>query len=594
MRWDYYTEQAQCFNMISGNLSENTFKSKTVVYLTLLLPALLLYFKSLFFQFTSLDEQWMIVSNAPFLNSSESLKQAFTTPLAGLYYRPFLLLTIIFDFKIGGLDPFLFHLSNLLLHLFSVFLLFRFLIAFGTERIAALLLSVLFSVHPIHLHAVAWVPGRNDTLLFIFSIGSLLFLKRYLDQRKPFQIILHFLTFLFALSTKETAMMLPVLFLCVYFLYNKGSKFSALFSLSWLSMSIAWYILRWKIVDNAIPSGESFFQSLILTIQGLTLYLGKICLTTQLSVFPTIKNTSLWPGVLSVLVLSIFTLFPGVKNKKEAVTGLFLFLVMMSLPVWFNAVHTAKEQYEHRAYLPMAGIVLFLSHLKFNYRSNRSLVLISILFLLLSSKTFSRMEVYRNKNAFLQTAVKESPDHYFFQMQMAEMLSTQGNYSLAIDYYTRSISIRSNKYEVYNNRGIAFYNLGKFQEAIRDFNIVIDKSVFNPAYYLNRCNTYASMEKNNEALNDLLVLLDCCANDVPQDLTKNVIDKWLLKEGSKLDSVQNRIPGNAALYFKRGQILIGIGNTKKGLEDLKSAAELAPDSTRFLKYFLKKQTEFGN
>ena len=204
------------------------------------------------------------------------------------------------------------------------------------------------------------------------------------------------------------------------------------------------------------------------------------------------------------------------------------------------------------------------------------------------------MEVYRNKNAFLQTAVKESPDHYFFQMQMAEMLSTQGNYSLAIDYYTRSISIRSNKYEVYNNRGIAFYNLGKFQEAIRDFNTVIDKSVFNPAYYLNRCNTYASMEKNNEALNDLLVLLDCCANDVPQDLTKNVIDKWLLKEGSKLDSVQNRIPGNVALYFKRGQILIGIGNTKKGLEDLKSAAELAPDSTRFLKYFLKKQTEFGN
>lgn len=586
-------EQVQCSNMIPGSLSENIFKSKTVIYLTLLLPALLLYFKSLFFQFTSLDEQWMIVSNAEFLNSSQSLKEAFTTPLAGIYYRPFLLLTIIFDYKMGGLDPFLFHLSNLLFHLSSVFILFRFLLAFGTERITALFFSVLFSVHPIHLHAVAWVPGRNDTLLFIFSMSSLLFLKNYLDQKKPFQIILHFLTFLFALSTKETALMLPVLFLCVYFLYSTDSRFSAVLSTLWISISIGWYILRWNIVDHGLPTGESIFHSVILTMQGITLYLGKICLGTQLSVFPTIKNSALWPGALSFLLLFSFFFVPGVKNKKEMVTGLLIFLIMLSLPVWFNSVHTSKEQYEHRAYLPMAGILLFLSHLKFNYRSNISLAFTTIIFLLLSTKTFNRMEVYRNKNTFLQTAVKESPDHYFFQMQMAEMLSAQGNHSLAIEYYTKSINIRSNKYEVYNNRGIAFYNLGKFDEAIQDFNTAINKADFNPAYYLNRCNTYAAMENNNEALNDLLKLLDCCANSVPHDLTKNVIDKWLSKEGSRLDSSQYKTPANASLYFKRGQILMGIGNTKKGLDDLKTAAELAPDSTRFLKYFLKKQTEYG-
>lgn len=561
--------------------------------MSLFLPSLLLYFKSLFFQFTSLDEQWMIVSNAEFLSSNESLKQAFTTPLAGLYYRPFLLLTIILDFKLGGLDPFLFHLSNLLFHLLSVYLLFRFLISFGTERITALMFCILFSVHPIHLHAVAWIPGRNDTLLFIFSLTSFILLKSYLEERKPIQIILHFIAFLLALCTKETAMMLPVIYLLIYFLYHKNAKFSVILSLLWISLSVSWYILRSMIVDHATPSGENLFQSVYLTVQGLLLYLGKICFATSLSVFPTIKNSSLLPGTIAFLLLILLYITIKVKNKKVAITGLVLFLVLMSLPVWFNSVHTSKEQYEHRAYLPMVGILLFLSQLKFNYRSNISLFLLTGLFIFLSIGTFSRMEVYRNKSTFLHTAVKESPDHYFFQMQMAEMLSAQGNFSLAIDYYTKAISIRSNKYEIYNNRGIAYYNLGKYEKAILDFNVAISKSEFNPAYYLNRCNAFASMENNTEALNDLLVLLNCCAQDVPQDLTKNVIDKWLLKDGAKLDSIQNRIPANAPLYFKRGQILIGIGNSKKGLEDLKSAAELAPDSARYLRYFLKKQTEFA-
>lgn len=578
---------------MESNLKEKILGNKALLYSTLLLPAFLLYFKSLFFQFTSLDEQWMIVSNSEFLKSSESLKQAFTTPLAGLYYRPFLLLTILFDFKIGGLEPFFFHFSNLIFHLLSILILYKTLLTFKTEKITALLLTVLFSIHPIHLHAVAWVPGRNDTLLFIFSMSSLLFLKNFLDHRKPLYLILHFISFLLALSTKETAMLLPILYFLVYFLYSTEFKFSIKLSFLWILMSSAWYLLRWKIVDHPLSTGENIFQSIFLTLQGLSLYLGKIFFASPLSVFPSIKNSSLIPGTIAVLLITVLFLFPGVKNKKNAFLGLFIFILLMSLPVWFSAVHTSKEQYEHRAYLPMAGLLLFVAQLNINFNSKLSTFIFSSLILICFIISFIRMEVYRNKKNFIETAVKESPDHYFFQMQMGEMLAAQGNYEKAIEYYSKALEIRSNKYEIYNNRGIALYNLGKYPKALFDFNTAIQRSDFNPAYYLNRCNTYVALNNNNEALNDLLVLLDCCADAVPQDLTKNVIDTWLEKEGVKLDSVQNKIAENASQYFKRGQLLIGIGNSKKGLQDLKTAAELAPDSVWYLKYFLKKQTEFA-
>src|SRR5688572_41766 len=96
-------------------------------YLLFLLPAIFLYFKTLKFGYTLLDEQWMIVSNEKAFTGENAFKECFTKQLAGLYYRPLFLVTLVIDYNFGGLMPRIYHFTNLLWHLTAMVLLFEFL-----------------------------------------------------------------------------------------------------------------------------------------------------------------------------------------------------------------------------------------------------------------------------------------------------------------------------------------------------------------------------------------------------------------------------------------------------------------------------------
>ena len=61
-------------------------------------------------------------------------------------------------FFVGGLNPFLFHLPNILLHLAVVWLIF-FLLTRISSLTIALISSILFAVHPILIESVSWISG---------------------------------------------------------------------------------------------------------------------------------------------------------------------------------------------------------------------------------------------------------------------------------------------------------------------------------------------------------------------------------------------------------------------------------------------------
>jgi hypothetical protein len=195
------------------NTQASFFENKTITFLILLLPAALVYAKSLAFDFTSMDEQWMIVKDADFLSKWKNIKVTFQQPTAEVYYRPLFMISLITDFHLAKLSPFIYHFTNLCLHLFCVALLYQFLVLIKADKKAALLFSVLFSVHPVLLHAVAWIPGRNDLMLGVFTLLAFIYLLKYLSELKAKFLILHLLFFICALFTKENAIVLPFIFM---------------------------------------------------------------------------------------------------------------------------------------------------------------------------------------------------------------------------------------------------------------------------------------------------------------------------------------------------------------------------------------------
>lgn len=124
-----------------------------------------------------------------------------TTPLSSLFrndfwgtplghtgshksYRPLCVLSFRLNYWFGGLDPWGYHLVNVLLHA-TVSGVFTHLaaIVFLRHTLPTIVAGVLFAAHPIHTEAVAGVVGRADVGACLFFLLSLLFYMTYCKYR---------------------------------------------------------------------------------------------------------------------------------------------------------------------------------------------------------------------------------------------------------------------------------------------------------------------------------------------------------------------------------------------------------------------------
>lgn len=90
-------------------------------------------------------------------------------------YRPICVATFRLNYLFGELEPFGYHLVNVILH-GIVSILFHYLTKyiFGDRILPRIIATLLFLVHPIHTEAVASVVGRAEILACLFFLLSLM------------------------------------------------------------------------------------------------------------------------------------------------------------------------------------------------------------------------------------------------------------------------------------------------------------------------------------------------------------------------------------------------------------------------------------
>jgi tetratricopeptide (TPR) repeat protein len=89
------------------------------------------------------------------------------------YWRPLVTLSYAWDYTWWRLEPFGYHLTNVLLHVANSVLAGRLLLRCGLASRPALLAAALFAVHPVHTESVAWIAGRTDLLAFFLALLAL-------------------------------------------------------------------------------------------------------------------------------------------------------------------------------------------------------------------------------------------------------------------------------------------------------------------------------------------------------------------------------------------------------------------------------------
>lgn len=88
------------------------------------------------------------------------------------YYRPLVFVSYIANWRVAGGEPWLFHATNVGLHLLNTWLAWRALRRWTGSLRLALLGALLFAVHPTRAESVVWISGRTDLMMTGAMLGA--------------------------------------------------------------------------------------------------------------------------------------------------------------------------------------------------------------------------------------------------------------------------------------------------------------------------------------------------------------------------------------------------------------------------------------
>jgi len=167
-----------------------------------------IYYPALYSGFHSVDDTGIVA----FYTSSPPLAHLLT-PGNSFYYRPVVELSFFLDNLLWNMEPAVLHLENLLLHCMNSMLIFVLVrrVTAGNETVwspCGLLAALLFAVHPVMVEAVAWIAGRTDLLLTLFSLSAIWFWLNWFKKDDWRNCAAAMFFSCLALLTKETALLL--------------------------------------------------------------------------------------------------------------------------------------------------------------------------------------------------------------------------------------------------------------------------------------------------------------------------------------------------------------------------------------------------
>ena len=446
---------------------------------------LLVYANSLSGKFI-LDDNALIKDNT-YIRNWSNVEKFFVSDSTSItkpaFYRPFQMVTYAADYSIWKLNAKGYHLTNILLHILAALLLYWLISILYKDALIALLASIFFVTHPIHTEAVAYISGRSDSLVGIFIFLSFIFYIKRIQTGKIRFYLFMILSYIGALLSRETSLMLPLLLLAYHYVFEEKIRFKEFFS-----FLIVTFIYT-ALLIFILPSGDSytaFFQRLPGFFVAIASYIRLLILPFRLHMGYGIKLFNLTdPKAIAGIIMLVFLLFYVLKNKNQKKTVLFSvswFLIAL-LPV-SNLYPLNAYMSEHWLYIPSMGFFIILSsNLSRIYRIKKfhavGVALIIGILVFYSYLTIKQNEYWKTSIDFYNRTIKYVPDNWRLYVNLGNAYVDIGKNEKAITSYKKALDINPNAAPVYISLGIVYNNTGRGEEAIAMFRKALK---INPGY----------------------------------------------------------------------------------------------------------------
>jgi len=493
------------------------FKLKSFIPLAVLIAAVtvFIYFPSLDNDFTNWDDSEILVKNIYTHNlSAKNIKTIFFINKNSNFvlseYIPLTVLTLTIENHFWGLNPKVYHTTNLVLHILNSLLVFTFIYAISRNKWVAFWTAFFWSIHTLHVEPVCWITGRKDTLYALFYLLSLITYVFSLQNDNKKIRWFTFIFFIIALLSKPAAVSLPLILILCDYLYSRKLLIQ-FFLKKWyfFATSIIFALIAIKGQNATAPIPEinlsNFFQNCLVACRGLTFYICKGFLPVNLSaVYPRTLTLSFFDinYFFPVIIVIIFFCIIYFCNKKFIYIsfGLIFFFITLLPVLQFLPVGIQIYAADRFFYIPSIGflfaIIVAVSHLtNKNNHLNRIAVFIAIgLIILLAGATRSRTATWQNSGTLWNNVIKFFPNFAFAQNALGSYYTDINDIENAKKHLLIATSITSDLSFPYHNLGALALKENNVSQAIfyAEKELTLPNGEENAYFLLGECNAFLS------------------------------------------------------------------------------------------------------
>ena len=478
--------------------------------------------------FTNWDDPDLVIESPQVHNLSPAAVLHLFTSVTDQAYLPVRTLSYVLDYALWGPNPFGFHLSNVILHCANCILIFLLLLRVLRDDRMAVLASLIFAVHPVHVEAVAWVSARKDLLASFFSILALLAGRGVVTARRlnglggtssprMRNIVLASLFAACACLSKPTAVVLPFLALLLVALDKRDEQSRLNVRPLILGLLPMFAVCGGLLVVHfvvGLSQGVIKTQhsgSIVAPFASAAEALRLLWFPIHLSPFYVMDGARVLPSIPPLTIVSVLATLGLIvwcirAREKSLAFGL-LWLVIAYLPT-SNIVPTSLPLAERYLYFPSLGFCICLTALLTRPTvppANRghmaaANILFALLLAVLGLGTFAQNACWRDSLSLWRSAVEEFPSSAEAWNDLAAAYSQAGMTGRAGAALATSARLEPPNPRLHLNRGLLLMKEQQYPAAIQELlQASKDKLLaYNAHYHIGQA--YEAMKKDKEAM----------------------------------------------------------------------------------------------
>ena len=572
----------------------------------LLLICLIVFLPLLNNEFTNWDDPFYIERNEYIKSiNPSSVAQLFSPEtIVSSNYHPLTLLSFAINYHFSELNPQPYILTNIIIHLLNVLLVFFFIYQLSKKKWwLSILVAALFAIHPMHVESVAWISERKDVLYTFFFISGLITYLRFIDFKKYSWYALTLVLFVLSMFSKSAATPFPLVLLLLDFYQFRFPVRNSIPKL--IVEKIPFFLIAFffgymalNTQSGAIGVFEKYgiIDRFAIASYGLVMYVVKFFVPFKLAAFyprpPASEISAFYYMSIAIVLLGAAATVYSLRYSRRWFFGIGFFFVMIALVLQFFTVGGAgyADRYTYVPYIGLFYLFCMETHDRLKSHWSKSWVIyttysfIIIVLMIFAGMSRERGKVWLNSGTLWTDVIDKYPKAARAYLNRGEYRHEQQQYAEAVEDYKVKISMEPHKADAYMNLGMSLFHLKRYQEAIdAETNAIERKPDYAEAYRI-RGNSYYNLQQYDLAMADYEATIKYNPKDAR---AQNNIGNIFFIRGQMELAVQaysravELSPDNHLAWGNRGIVNNQLGRRTQARDDLIKALSINPGNGGF-------------